>query len=73
MSDQGKQNELYWKAMRERQIKDDYAAFLDERSLPRGSDSAWQFAILRSTEGAREMKERDLILLLVGELPYMYD
>lgn len=73
MNDQRKQNDLYWKAMRNRQIENEYEDFLREQGLQRGSDSAYHFAIAKQADGFREMKERDLILLLAGELPYMYD
>lgn len=66
-------NDLYWKAQIETQIKEDYAEFLSREGIDRGPNSAHLFALRKRAEGFCEMSERDLILLVAGSLPYMYD
>lgn len=66
-------NELYWQAIAENQIKQEFNEFLRDQGLERSPDSAQIFAMRRINAGHREKSERDLILLLVGELPFAYD
>ena len=66
-------NDLYWEAMAHTQIKNEYVQFLQQEGLERNPDSAQRFAIRKHRDGYRGMSERDLILLVVGNLPEMYD
>lgn len=66
-------DDLYWQAIAENQIKQDYSRFLQDERLERNSDSAQIFAMRRINNGQRDRSERELILLLVGELPFAYD
>ena len=66
-------NELAWQVASNRQIDDEYIAFLQREGLTRNPDSAYRFASIKRFNGYREKSERDLILLLAGDLPYMYD
>ncbi len=67
--------ELYWNAQIEIQIKGEYKEYLEEENLENNPDSAQIFAI-RKIDGNYKYhgkSERELILLLTGDLPYMYD
>jgi hypothetical protein len=66
-------NDLYWEAMAHTQIKNEYVQFLQQDGLERNPDSAQMFAIRKRRDGYRGMSERDLILLVLGDLPDMYD
>ena len=66
-------NELYWQHIIEQQIKDEYANFLKVEGLENNPDSGHLFALRKAKEGYREKTERELILLVAGDLPYMYD
>ncbi len=75
MSKKMSPNDLYWKAQVESQIKNEYKNFLEEENLKNTPDSAHLFA-MRKISGNYDYhgkKERELILLLAGNLPYMYD
>jgi len=68
-------NELHWKSKTESIIKEEYKNFLAEKKIANNPDSAHQFALTKIQWGRdyHGYKERDLILLLSGGLPYMYD
>ena len=66
-------NDLFWQAKVQNLIKDEYTQFLQQEGLERNPDSAHLFALRKQKNGYREMSERDLILLVAGDLPYMYD
>jgi hypothetical protein len=68
-------NELHWKAKTETIIKNEYKEFLTEKNLENNPESAHQFASVKIPWGQDYLgfKERDFILLLCGNLPYMYD
>jgi len=68
-------NEKYWDMRKKNQIKEEYEAYLQEEERRSGPDSAQLFAIKKIAGGNdyHGLKERDLILLLAGDLPYMYD
>ena len=66
-------NDLYWQAMAQTQIKNEYAQFLQQEGRESNPDSAQIFAMRKRNDGYRDMSERDLILLVAGALPYMYD
>ena len=66
-------NDLHWEAIAHTQIKNEYAQFLQQEGLERNPDSAHIFAMRKRNDGYRDMSERDLILLVAGDLPYMYD
>ena len=66
-------NDLHWQVQAHRLIKDEYTLFLQEGELESNPDSAYLFALQKQQNGYREMSERDLILLVAGDLPYMYD
>lgn len=67
--------EKYWDMKKKGQIKEEYETYLQEEEQLPGPDSAQLFAIKKIAGGYdyHGLKERDLILLLAGELPYMYD
>ncbi len=67
------QNELYWKAIADNQIKDEFNDFLRDQNMECGPESAQIFAMKRIAAGNRDRTERELILLLAGELPFAYD
>jgi hypothetical protein len=64
---------LYWQALADQQIRNEYEAYLRTEGCEKNAHSAQLFATRKIHNGYREKSERDLILLLVGELPYMYD
>jgi len=68
-------NELYWDMKKKEQIREQYNRYLKEEGRENDPHSAHLFA-MRKIGGGHDymgMKERDLILFLAGELPYMYD
>lgn len=73
MAEKKSPNDLYWQLLAHNQIKDEYTRFIQQEGLERNPDSAHTFAMRKQNDGYREMSERDLILLVAGELPYMYD
>lgn len=66
-------NDLYWKHMREAPIRDAYQKFLKAENLPDNPDSAHLFALRTPQDERAGMSDRELILFLAGDLPYMYD
>ena len=68
-------NDLYWDAKNKSKIKDEYKSYLERIGESSNPDNAQAFAITKIDGGFDYlgMKERDLILLLAGKLPYMYD
>jgi hypothetical protein len=68
-------NERYWDLTKKMQIQGEYARWLKEHGREKNPDTAQQFAMEKIAGGHDYlgMKERDLILLVAGELPYMYD
>lgn len=66
-------NDLYWQHLADEQVKNEYTAFLAAEQLERTPHSAHLFSLRKRTNGYREKTERELILLVAGELPYMYD
>lgn len=74
MANKVDQEKLYWSMQRESALRDEYSSWLIKEKLERGPNSAHVFAIkIHSQPMAGEMSERQIILALVGELPYMYD
>ena len=67
------QNDLYFKALSEEMIKREFRQFLAAEGLEATPESAQTFAMRRLKSGHKEVSERELILLLVGELPFAYD
>ncbi len=67
-------NDLYWKSKKENQIREKYASFLKDEGKDNNPDNAQLFAIKKIAGGHdyMGMNERELILLF-GDLPYMYD
>jgi hypothetical protein len=68
-------NDNYWKFKVESQLKNDYSEYLKNENMAPSPHAAHCFA-MRKLSGATEYqgyKERDIILLLEGELPFMYD
>lgn len=66
-------NQLYWEAMEKKRITDNYHEFLIQTSSVNNSDSAHVFVLRLNHNDRNGMSERDLILMLAGDLPYMYD
>jgi hypothetical protein len=68
-------NELYWESRKNQQIREQYEEFLQKGSHNRSLHSAHLFAmrVLGGSSRYLGYSERELILLLAGELPYMYD
>lgn len=66
-------NDLHWGAIADQQIRDEYAAYLRAEGCEKCPLSAQLFAMGKINNGYREKSERELIILLAGELPYMYD
>ena len=68
-------NELFWGAKEKQQIREEYERFLKAKGKENTPHNAHLFAIKAIGGGYNYMgmKERDLILFLAGELPYMYD
>jgi hypothetical protein len=68
-------NQKYWDVLKQKQIRDEYAHFLTEEGRENDPHSAQLFAMKKIAGGFdyMGMRERDLILLLAGRLPYMYD
>lgn len=62
------------RALKEGAIKEEYARFLKEEGLERTPDNAQTFAMRAlKTDGYDGFNERQLIILVQGELPFMYD
>jgi hypothetical protein len=75
MSKGRSENEKYWDMMNGKQLRDEYAAFLQSEHMESSPHSAHIFAI-RKLSGSHQylgLSEREIILQLAGELPYMYD
>lgn len=66
-------NELYWRAMADGQIEQEFAQYLQTEGLTRDPDSAQTFAMRKVASGYLGKSERELILLLAGKLPFAYD
>jgi len=68
-------NEKYRDMIKEKQIKEEYAQYLIEKGKENSPHNAQLFAMEKIAGDYDYLgyKERDLILLLAGELPYMYD
>lgn len=68
-------NDLYWDAKKKSKIRDEYKSYLERTGESSNPDNAQAFAIMKIDGGFDYlgMNERDLILLLAGKLPYMYD
>lgn len=56
-----------------KRITDNYHKFLVQTNSVNNSDSAHVFVLLLNHNDRNGMSERDLILMLAGDLPYMYD
>lgn len=53
---------------------EEYAAFCAERGMERGENAAHAFAIYKQSNGiSYGMSEREIILLVHGKLPFMWD
>ena len=66
-------NEQYWQVMADRQIEQEFARYLRAEGLALSPDSAQTFAMRKIAGGYRGKSERELILLLAGQLPFAYD
>jgi hypothetical protein len=68
-------NDLYWDMKNKDQIREQFNNFLKDEKLESNSHSAHLFALRKIGSGYDYMglKKRDLILLLAGELPEMYN
>jgi hypothetical protein len=68
-------NDLFWDMKKKEQIREQYNSYLKDEKIETGPHSAHLFALRKIGGGYDYMgfKERDLILLLAGELPEMYD
>lgn len=66
-------NDLYWSAVAKSSLRDEYEKFLRSEGHEPSPDSAMWFAMRKRNEGYVLMSEREIILLLAGKLPYMYD
>ena len=61
---------LYFQSIERQQERERYNEFLNSRGYENSPDSANLYTISRGYTG---MKARDTIIMLAGELPYMYD
>ena len=59
--------------MEKKRITDNYHEFLIQTNSVNNSDSAHVFVLRLNHNDRNGMSERDLILMLAGDLPYMYD
>ena len=70
-------NIRYWNAKNEEQIKNEYKKYLAENKEEGTPDSAQIFAMKKINDNGgydyMGKNERDIILLLEGELPPFYD
>lgn len=68
-------NKNYWKAQIENQLREEYKQYLTDEGQKAGSHSAHLSAIkkLSGEHDFHGYTERKIILLLAGELPFMYD
>ena len=68
-------DELYWQFREKEQAREEYERFLKAEGKENTPHNAHVFAIkmIGCGHDYMGMKERDLILFLAGELPYMYD
>lgn len=75
MSKKKTPDELYWDEKKKDQIRLEYNNFLSVEGGGSNPHMAQIFAtkMIAGGHDYMGMKERDLILLLAGELPYMYD
>lgn len=73
MAKQRSRNGLYWDAKERTELKREYATFLQEEGRSNNPDTASIFAVRKRNEGYTDLSERKLILLLAGNVPYMYD
>jgi hypothetical protein len=73
MAKKNSSNGLYWQNYLHRLIKDEYTQFLRQEGFERNPESAQIFATRKRNDGYSKMSERDIILLVAGELPCMYD
>lgn len=73
MANKKSSNALYWESQERAQLNSEYSEFLKNEGLDKSPHSAQIFAIRKRNLGHLRFSERDMILLLTGELPYMYD
>lgn len=75
MSKKKTPDELYWDEKKREQIRLEYNNYLSVEGKDNNPHMAQIFAtkMIAGGHDYMGMKERDLILLLAGELPYMYD
>jgi hypothetical protein len=68
-------NDLHREAETNKIIRAEYSEFLKEQGKESSPDEAVLFAAkkIAGNYDYNGMKERELILFLAGELPYMYD
>lgn len=66
-------NDLYWSAVAKDALRGEYEKFLRTEGHEPSPDSAMWFAMRKRNDGYTLMSEREIILLLAGKLPYMYD
>ncbi|HRD71392.1 MAG TPA: hypothetical protein PK657_14770 [Legionella sp.] len=68
-------NDNYWKFQVESQLKNDYSEFLKKENMEPSPHAAQCFAMRKLSGGVEYQgyKERDIILLLEGKLPFLYD
>lgn len=66
----------YWDMKKNMPIKEEYEDFLKKEGKENTPDNAHLFAIKKISSGAHDyfgFTERELIKLLAGKLPFMYD
>jgi len=75
MSQGRSDNRKHWDVMKRKQLRDEYEEFLESKQMDSSPHSAHMFAIqkLSGSHKYLDLSEREIILHLVGELPYMYD
>jgi len=65
--------EKYWRWKKVEQLREEYEAFLKEKGMKKSPHSAQVFAMHKHSGGYEGLTERQIIIELAGELPYMYD
>ncbi|EGR2191046.1 hypothetical protein DZF87_24205 [Vibrio parahaemolyticus] len=68
-------NTLYWNSIARSSIQDAYNNFLQQENVESSPHYAHIFAMryLREHQNTAGMSEREIVILLAGSLPEMYD
>lgn len=69
-------NDNYWKAQTDIQVRDEYNRYLEEKGVISSPHYAHLFAMEKTSNDFQKYHgydQRQLIIFLAGELPYMYD